>query len=84
MSPKKLPKKAAATAAKKKHIEYSLRRCALEIHHKGELQRLASEMGLTPRVFSYWVAKGRIPRSKATWLENRFGKDVADASTLTA
>lgn len=84
MTTKKLPKKTKPSAAKKQHIEYTLRRCALELHYKGELKQLAAVMALTPRVFSYWVAKGRIPRSKAVWLENQFGKEIADAATLIA
>lgn len=69
---------------KKKHIERTIRRCAIELDSSGELRHLAAALGATPKVFRYWINRGRVPKVKALWLENRFGKDVADASTLTA
>ena len=72
------------TDKNKEHIERTIRRCALELHPSGELRRLASAMGATPKVFRHWINRGRVPKVKAVWLENHFGKEIADASTLTA
>lgn len=69
--------------AKNDLIERTVRKCALELHPSGELQRLAKEMGVTPKVFRYWWTRGRIPKVKAAWLENRFGKSIANAEKLT-
>jgi hypothetical protein len=63
------------------HIERTIRACALELHPSGELQRLAKEMGVTPKVFRSWWTKGRVPKVKADWLEQRFSA-IATASTL--
>lgn len=72
------------TDEKKNHIERTVRRCAIELDPSGELRHLAAELGVTPKVFRYWINRGRVPKVKASWLENRFGKEIADASTLTA
>lgn len=69
---------------KKNHIERTIRRCALELHPSGELRHLAAELGVTAKVFRYWITRGRVPKVKATWLETRFGKEIADAATLIA
>jgi hypothetical protein len=71
-------------AAKAEHIERTIRMCALLTHHTGELRHLAKEMGSVPKVFRYWINRGRVPRVKAQWLESRFGKDVANAESLIA
>lgn len=68
---------------KNEHIERTVRMCAVALHPSGELQRLAKEMGVTPKVFRYWWTRGRIPRVKADWLQTRFGKEIADADQLT-
>jgi hypothetical protein len=70
-------------AEKSAHIERTIRKCALETHQSGDLRILAKDIGCTPRVFYYWISRARIPNTKAQLLESRFGKDIADASTLT-
>ena len=72
------------TDKNKEHIERTIRRCALELNPSGELRHLASALGVTPKVFRYWMNRGRVPKVKAEWLERHFGKEIADASTLTA
>jgi transcriptional regulator with XRE-family HTH domain len=54
-------------------MTYVLRRCALELHHDGEFARLADEMGVSPSTLSRWCRNGFMPRTKARWLERRFG-----------
>ncbi len=49
---------------------------------RAHLKHLADMMGLSPKVFSYWIRKGRVPRTKAEWLQRRF-PEIVTASTLT-
>lgn len=63
-------------------IERTIRQCALAIHPSGELRRLATEMGVTPKVFRHWWTRGRVPKVKAEWLHGRFPEIVADPATL--
>lgn len=64
------------------HIERTIRRCALELHPSGSMKNLADAMGIHPNAFRYWAAKGRIPRTKANWLEMTF-PGVVDAASLS-
>lgn len=57
-------------------MAYVLHRCALEIDTKGELGSLADEMGISAGTLSRWKRTGIMPRTKARWLERRFGKIV--------
>lgn len=45
------------------------------------LKDLADLIGTSPKVFSYWTKKGRVPRPKAEWLQRRF-PGIVTASTL--
>ena len=67
---------------KSAHIERTLKLCALEVHHSGELQRLAWKMGVSPKVFRYWWTKGRVPKTKAAWLEASFPHIVTAANLI--
>ena len=69
--------------ARSQHIKRTLKRCALEIHHSGELKHLARKMIVQTHAFSDWVRKGRVPHAKAQWLEENF-PGIASASTLVA
>lgn len=57
-------------------MTYVLRRCALELDHDGELTTLADEMGVSPSTLTRWQRTGFMPRTKARWLERRFGTIV--------
>lgn len=57
-------------------MAYVLNRCALEINANGELAALADEMGVSASTISRWKRIGVMPRTKAQWLERRFGKIV--------
>lgn len=57
-------------------MTYILKRCALELDHSGELRLLADEMGISPGTITRWQTLGVMPRTKARWLERRFGKMV--------
>jgi hypothetical protein len=64
-------------------VSYILRRCALELHHLGELTLLAEEMGVTLNTVSRWKRIGYMPMTKARWLERRFGTELAPVNLLT-
>lgn len=69
-------------------IRRTLLACVAELerenahHERAHLKHLADLMGISPKVFSYWVKKGRVPRTKAEWLRRRF-PSIVTASTLT-
>jgi hypothetical protein len=63
-------------------VSYILRRCALELHHLGELTLLADEMGVSLNTVTRWAKVGRMPGTKARWLERRFGSDIAPHDQL--
>lgn len=63
-------------------IRRTLRLCALEVDPQGQLKRLAERMFVSPKVFSYWVNKGRVPKRKAELLHSLFPAIVTDPSDL--
>lgn len=64
-------------------MAYVLGRCALELHPSGEAQYLADEMGVSPSTVSRWKSLGVMPRTKARWLERRFGKALVSVDNIT-
>lgn len=68
-------------------IQRTLLACVAQIERENAhrerayLKDIAEMMGISPKVFSYWIKKGRIPRTKAEWLERRF-PEIVTASTL--
>lgn len=69
-------------------VQRALLACVAELarekdfEHRAYLKDLADLMGISPKVFSYWTKKGRVPRTKAEWLQRRF-PGIVTASTLT-
>jgi len=64
-------------------MAYVLGRCALELHPSGELKHLADEMGVSPSTITRWKRLGVLPRTKARWLERRFGGSLVSVDNLT-
>ncbi len=77
----------AHTRPRSDTIRQALLTCVAELerenahHERAYLKHLADLMGLSPKVFSYWIKKGRVPRTKAEWLQRRF-PSIVTASTL--
>lgn len=66
-------------------IRYLLNRLALELFPPdGHLKDLAADLGVHPTTLSVWMQTGSVPRSKADWMQRRYGPDLAPADLLSS
>ena len=68
--------------SRNEQMQRILRRCALELDPSGQLAILAAELGIDPSAIRRWWLVGRVPKTKAEWLERRF-PDIADSAWLS-